>query len=61
MLQGIMVDFGFDSDLRLVATHRIEIFIYYVTLFKSSYHSLEKFSLNHGKGNRDFWFRICKF
>ena len=37
MLQGIMVDFDFDSDLRLVATHRIEIFIYYVTLFKPSF------------------------
>ena len=34
MLQGIMVDFDFDSDLRLVVIHHIEIFIYYVTLFE---------------------------
>ena len=36
MLQGIMVDYDNDFNLRLVAIHRIEIFIYYVTLFKPS-------------------------
>ena len=35
MLEGIiMVDFVFYPDRRRVAIHRIEIFIYYVTVFK---------------------------
>ena len=39
MLQGIMVDYDNDFNLRLVAIHRIEIFIFYVTLFIPSYQS----------------------